>query len=274
MPRKRWGGDATHRLPAGQIEPYRLWFEFLRLALKDKTLRKTFKRDMYMAWGDVTKTTFKDWWGSHWRELFAEPRRRSRSSLKPAQGYKDIKPTARSIRSPEDLRSIGRHETAFVVATDVPLHVALTQVKRLLKSMKADTTRSVPFRIDEGVSIKLAAMRIMLRLYGRSIDFCGDVEKVARDYAGWAQSWKVSARRGNRRTINTAVMTSYVEHLDGLAAARESGKGVTRSTFVARSGSNTSGMDNMRRQIVRYIRKGRRIAGNVAKGRFPGKYGE
>ncbi len=273
MAKKRWGGDATHRLPAGEVEPYRLWFEFLRLALKDKSLHKQVRRDFYSSWGDVTKTTFNDWWGAHWREVFAEPRLRSRSSLKGAKGFKDDKPVTRSVNSPDDLRLIGEHEAAFVVATDVPLHVAWTQVKRLLKSMKAgDTGRRAAFRVDEKVSIKRDAMRTMLRLYGRSLDFSGDVDKVARDYTGWAKAWnsKVSAHRWSKRRINTAIMASYVEHLDGIAAARASGKRVTKSQF----GTSEMGMDNMRRRIVRYIRKGRRIAENVANGRFPGEYGE
>lgn len=139
--------------------------------------------------------------------------------------------------------------------------------------MKAGATvRRAAFRVDENVSIKRDAMRTMLRLYGRSLDFGGDVDKVARDYASWAEAWnnKVSTRRGSKRKINTAIMASYVEHLDGIAAARASGKRVNKSQF----GTSEMGMDNMRRQIVRYIRKGQRIAENVANGRFPGEYGE
>ena len=35
---KKWKGDEAHLLPAQQVEPYRLWFEFLQLASKDETL--------------------------------------------------------------------------------------------------------------------------------------------------------------------------------------------------------------------------------------------
>ena len=32
---ERWSGDGTYYLPARQVEPYRLWFEFLKQAHRD-----------------------------------------------------------------------------------------------------------------------------------------------------------------------------------------------------------------------------------------------
>ena len=34
---KAWSGDGTYVLPARKVEPYRLWFEFLKLAYKTQT---------------------------------------------------------------------------------------------------------------------------------------------------------------------------------------------------------------------------------------------
>jgi hypothetical protein len=48
---KKWKGDDAHQLPVQQVEPCRLWFEFLKLALQDETLTVNTKRDE--AWGDV-----------------------------------------------------------------------------------------------------------------------------------------------------------------------------------------------------------------------------
>jgi hypothetical protein len=56
-------------LPAQKREPYRLWFEFLKLALKDKTL--TVDEDFYKPWGSVTDVDFDAWWASHWQDLFS-----------------------------------------------------------------------------------------------------------------------------------------------------------------------------------------------------------
>lgn len=68
MPRK-WKGDDTHRLPAQQVEPYRLWFEFLKLAAKDPDVQ--LDRHLYRAWGDFENQKFSEWWSEHWRSLFA-----------------------------------------------------------------------------------------------------------------------------------------------------------------------------------------------------------
>jgi len=66
---KKWMGDTTSRLPAAQVEPYRLWFEFLSLALTDESL--TVNRAFYEPWGDVEQVLFDAWWAGHWRQLFA-----------------------------------------------------------------------------------------------------------------------------------------------------------------------------------------------------------
>ena len=56
MMQKKWSGSGTHKLPALQVEPYRLWFEFLKLAIQDPTMNVD--RDHYSAWGDVENSTF------------------------------------------------------------------------------------------------------------------------------------------------------------------------------------------------------------------------
>ena len=34
-----WSGDGTYYLPARQVEPYRLWFEFLKQAHRDAEIQ-------------------------------------------------------------------------------------------------------------------------------------------------------------------------------------------------------------------------------------------
>ena len=67
--RKRWRGDDEHRLPAQKIEPYRLWFEFLKLASKDPEIQ--IDKRFYQRWGSVADADFDDWWSAHWRDLFS-----------------------------------------------------------------------------------------------------------------------------------------------------------------------------------------------------------
>ena len=38
---KSWAGYGTYVLPARKVEPYRLWFEFLKLAYQTQTSKST-----------------------------------------------------------------------------------------------------------------------------------------------------------------------------------------------------------------------------------------
>ena len=65
-----WGGDGRYVLPAKKIEPYRLWFEFLKAALRDPDIEVN--KRLYKEWGDVDGQTFNTWWDTGaWRNLFA-----------------------------------------------------------------------------------------------------------------------------------------------------------------------------------------------------------
>lgn len=66
---KAWSGDGEYVLPAIKVEPYRLWFEFLKLALKDPDIKVD--KLIYKSWGDVETLTFEKWWSANWRNLLA-----------------------------------------------------------------------------------------------------------------------------------------------------------------------------------------------------------
>ena len=69
MARKKFKGDATHRLPEGMMAPYILWFTALQLAYRVPGL-KVNKR-FYADWGEIEGLRFNDWWEENWRDLFA-----------------------------------------------------------------------------------------------------------------------------------------------------------------------------------------------------------
>ena len=71
MARKAFTGDHIKELPKGKAEPYRLWFEFLKLAL-DMQPEKV-NRKFYEPWGDVQNISFNDWFPDNWQRLFAVP---------------------------------------------------------------------------------------------------------------------------------------------------------------------------------------------------------
>ena len=67
---EKWSGDGQFYLPARQVEPYRLWFEFLKQAHRDPAISVDY--EFYTDWGNFWEQSFSDWWaGATWRTLFA-----------------------------------------------------------------------------------------------------------------------------------------------------------------------------------------------------------
>lgn len=54
-------------------QPFRLWFEFYKLALKNPELQSEVKKskDFYKAWGDIDSTKFDPWYQAN-KHLFAD----------------------------------------------------------------------------------------------------------------------------------------------------------------------------------------------------------
>lgn len=260
----KWKGDYGHKLPAAQVEPYRLWFEFLKLALTDETL--TVRLDRYEPWNDVANETFTDWWSAHWRELFAV----------------DI-----GVHEVDRLEPLSKRSERELIIR-IPLYQdpkrSLAQVKQLLAERGAsDRLKDMAegqyhLQIGSGENSSvhpstrflknLPKVRLLLNIYRfwlshSQLNERRRLEATATDYFKWADAWnrRVRAGKWNRPTIQIpGAIRSYVEYLNKREAA-----GRQRLAAVDDSSDN-------RRQIARYIRKARHIASNVAQGRFPGDY--
>lgn len=261
---KKWKGDEVHLLPAQQVEPYRLWFEFLQLASKDETLTVNKKR--YEPWGDYADLKFKAWWSTHWRNLFA------------------VDLGVREVDHPKAIEK--RSDRELIVR--IPLYQdpkrSLAQVRELLKQRGAsERLRDMAegqFRLqvgdEDGALIhpstrflrNLPKVRLLLNVYRfwlshAEADERRRLEKTAVSYFRWADGWnrQVREKKWNRPLIEIPfALTTYVKHLEK--------RGARKRTSLY----ETDDVSDHRRQIARYIRKARRLAENVAQGRFPGKY--
>ena len=69
MARHEFSGDPQYRLPKGKVEPYRLWFEYLKVALRHPEVQVDV--DLYRDWNGARDVEFENWWSDHWRKLFA-----------------------------------------------------------------------------------------------------------------------------------------------------------------------------------------------------------
>ncbi len=193
---KAFSGDGTYVLPARKVEPYRLWFEFLKLALKDPDI-KVDKR-VYKSWGDVENLSFDKWWSANWRNLFA---------------------VETGIRLMERDESLGNTNSS--VAIKVPLsldpNTALKELKELLHEQGIGNREAPRVRgkfalsdgSKQGFEKRMNTARCMLRLYGYWLNYGKrnereQVEGAALDYLDWALDWdtKITSKGWNRPRPN------------------------------------------------------------------------
>jgi hypothetical protein len=262
MARKKFKGDDEHRLPSQQIEPYRLWFEFLKLALKDPSIKV--KKNIYRSWGDLEGPDFREWFETNWRKLFAV----------------DI---GISLFNPEaDLSTPNERELIVRIPLYQDPKRSLVQISELLKSNgaseKLKNMADGQFRLQVGTEghpstrflRNLPKVRLLLNIYRywlshEGLDEKERLEQTAISYYEWANGWntKVRERNWKRSLIDLPyAINVYVQYLHSRGSKKK----------IRLYGSEIGDVSDHRRQIARYIRKARQIATNVAEGQFPGVY--
>lgn len=246
MPEK-WSGDSRYYLPARQVEPYRLWFEFLKLAHTDPAIEVDY--DHYADWGPFWDVSFNEWWsGERWRALFA---------------------VDAAVRVLEDGEFIKSDCQAIIVR--LPLskdpRETLRDVQQLLQQheagVKFDQVTSGKFALSEGYDkafLKyLSSVNFMLRLYriwlkNADLDKKGRVGQTAVEFYVWAKARKkLILERGYKYT-----QPLFPHSVSVLVEGIMEGDAMTGS--------------NERRQFMRYLKKAKTLARNAAEGTFPGKY--
>jgi hypothetical protein len=249
-------------LPAHQIEPYALWFEFLQLASKDPTV--TIDKALYKAWEPYEDLGFLEWGPRHWRELFA------------------VSVGVRTLAPGEEIQ---RADSELIVS--IPLHQdkgrSVSQIKRLLDDNGAGTQlKKMPkgqffLNVGEGADGRpihpstrflktLPKVRLYMYLYRfwlKHPDLADDkrLEAMSKDYFAWTDPWNRNPKVHwkARRELPTALV-DYVRYLE---------KRGDRHRLPL---DKYNEPDNGRRQVARYLRKARKIAANVGQGIFPGSY--
>lgn len=266
MPTK-WRGDASNQLPAQQVEPYRLWFEFLKLASQDPTIKVD--HTAYKSWGTYQQSDFGEWWSSQrWRQLFS------------------VSVGVRVITSSSEMQ----HGDGNLIIS-IPLYqdkrISLSQVRRLLDEKDAGPQLSkMPkgqffFNVgggDDGHIISpsvrflrnLPKVRLLMHLYRfwlkhPDLDEKKRLKAMSKDYFAWADAWnrKVRERKWKRPLVEIpTALAEYVRYLEKRGSRQR----------LALYKYNEADIPNSRRQVARYLLKARRIADNVAQGIFPGVY--
>ena len=248
MTKKAFSGDFVHELPKGMIEGYRLWFEYLKFALTDPSVKV--QGSVYEPWGDVTASVFKSWWSQHWRQLFAVPA---------------------NVRIVDDIKYAG----ALIDDPDVmivAIHRAGTESQRLDDVRKAirlrfgkSTSKSAfkpQFEITAKRNVHYPALRSMLRflrLYAQS----KNLEDATSAYMEWvrARNDKVKGTKREPSQIPKTLERFYQEiklHQDDV---KKYGRAKQSQKY-----------NNAKNDARKFLAQGRKVLANVAKGQFPGSY--
>lgn len=248
--RQKYLGDETHRLPAGMVEPYRVWFEFLKLALRDPKL--SVERKLYASWGDVESAEFHSWWEAHWRELFGVPL--DVLVMEPAEAAKHAE--------------LGR--TLISIQSTAPIEQTLKEIKSIMKARGAragrkDTKRNRmgSFALSSGAEVKRKNMQQALKVYELALAH-GDSDRmsIAEKYLEWANDWNQTLREKKWRR-EPILVPPYLDTF----LRQQRGEIVTVGT-----GKGGNSPDSNRKKVKRLIDRARQIAANVARGQFPGAY--
>jgi hypothetical protein len=206
-------------------ENYRLWFEFYKICClstrTDIKLNLNKNSIFYMAWGDVTKIKFDDWWKSH-SKLFEQP-------------------VVKVVNSEND------RESPHGILIEVPLNQSVTETLGQLKDIltkqqrssnkKKKTTLIGQYQLSENSEPKLKTIRHILNIY-RDVYLKNDRPKIPKLLPKVIDYYKRKKKMELPRVLDR--------------------------------GEND--LDNVLRNLGRWMEKGNKITLNVSRGQFPGKY--
>ena len=259
--RQRWSGDGEFALPAGFVEPYRLWFEYLKSAHADETIEVD--QAHYAPWGDVANLTFNQWWSKNWRTIFAVKARK----VSVVEGSAQSEPDTLLLRVP------------LSGSTDA----LMKQVRSILAKHEIVDGGVVgqeqgQFKLVEGYQKgflnNLDRTRRYLRLYQFWLkhadkDRMKRLDAAARDFANWGEKRKATLAAQNwtkpRPYVNVPLF--YKVYVAWLGAKRS---GKQRQTGeMSQSDFEMGNVRDARRMITRDIARARKIAEYAAKGIFP-----
>jgi hypothetical protein len=227
------GHSMTAALPYRR-EAYRLWFEYLRVALKsaEKEVQDALKRskEFYAPWGDVSNLKFNAWW-------------KDKGHLFEDKYVVRQLPDGEKPNDPDSLVvEIPLTQSPTKLTTRVRAIIQDAWASREQQSRKSKRRPTSQYQLSAGAEPKLRAVREMLTVYRdaylKNKDLRGSdlLEKVHTLYLG----------RKNKRWAKVP----------------------TPLLYDRKYGDNSVALRNLRR----YIQKAEKIVRNVANGEFPGQY--
>lgn len=245
---KKWSGDGRYYLPARQVEPYRLWFEFLKLATTDPDLKVNYEH--YADWGDFQNMSFNEWWsGERWRQLFAVD-----TGVRVIEEGEDFQNDATAIYVRLPLSKDPRETIKYVVEL-LEQHGASALLKDAPSGRFALTEG-----YEKGFIKYLHQARVSLRVYRIWLSHAklqnkGRLGQTAVDFIDWSRK---------RERLITENDYKYEKPYKSSA--------IEKFADYYRTHQKVKIDDSDTKAFQRFLKKARNLAANAASGNFPGKW--
>jgi len=250
MARKAFSGDLVDELPRGKMEPYRLWFEYLKFALKTQPGRVN--RQFYESWGNVETEDFDEWFKQNWKQLFAVPA------------------SVTIITSPKDASQALSEEDVLLIkiTNNAPIRRQIADFGKVLASQKrkkVDSDLSPKYQITSKRSMSLDLLRAMLKFL-QLLQVNNDIEHAAKAYSKWAKDWneQIKQKKWKRQKI-------FIPAPIG-SLADQSKKHEDKQRLSVTKEPRSGEYNTARSDVNRLRRKAEKVVSNVSKGIFPGDY--
>lgn len=219
-------------------ESYRLWFEFLRRAIEDPSIK--IDQTTYKAWGDVKSYKFGVWWRDIGSKVINLDEQLSVSVVEVAPRTDK---SSYLIRVPKTLTST---QAGNLVR------------KLLIERRHAPGALKLQLRIREGAEIRASTFRAYLHTYD------AHKELVA----------KLGVKGATARRLLIAVRRFYLDRVKKYETHNRKVDNLPQPLFTGLNRKNFEHFDVLESAtataaVSRYLREARKIIANVAKGRFP-----
>jgi hypothetical protein len=250
MAEKNFAGDPHYRLPKGKIEPYRLWFEYLKVSLRHPDIQVD--QSIYVDWHVQLDTEFDAWWSKHWRHLFA-----TRAETAVIETVEDFEAALADPRFAVIRVSLSGTKKQRIK----DIEDALAGIRKPEGHARASPTKPL-FSISAKRSMNLKTLRGMLKFLQLHEEKGWDLEEAALAYFKWSKEWneKVRTKKWKRPLVYVPpFLAVFVEEIEKQRSTKRAG---------SRKVNNTEQYDVMRGQARRFIRRGEQILSNVAAGSF------
>ena len=246
MARKTFSSDYVHALPKARREPYRLWFEYLKLA--QKLVPEQVNHEYYAEWEVGSDVRFDEWFDRKWQSLFAIPA--NVALITNEDDYKAAEADGDSI-----IIRISRQGSKTQKIDDLRKLLDVTFGKKQIK-----TTAKPKFEITAKRNVHYPSLRHKLRFL-EFFEQKKTVEDATVGYLEWATNWntKVSTKSSRK----TAIPKSISRFGKALQEHREDLKHLGRA-------KKTPEYNAARSDMVRFLKSAQKIMRNAAAGRFPG----